>query len=182
MRMHRNFSSRSSTLRSSGSQQSPKSSPVQRRQELEQLSRKRERKCFRNDYSTNSPLQTEPKAVANSFAIAEDDKAGEDLNEIICNAQFSSNRPVAHEERPTCLNRLLINNSSTFNVPSTNNPFEEETETQNADVSMNIDLRTELQDKISSISSSNLQKLCDESTYDYNMPEMSTDPEPETDF
>ncbi|GFR24563.1 uncharacterized protein TNCT_682271 [Trichonephila clavata] len=180
MRMHRNFSSRSSTLRSSGSQQSPKSSPVQRRQELEQLSRKRERTCFRNDNS-NPPLQTESEAVANSFAIAEDDKA-EDLNEIICNAQFSSNRPVGHEERSTCLHRLLINNSSAFNVPSTNNPFEENTETQNTDVSMNIDIRTEIQDKISSLSSSNLQKLCDESTYDYNMPEMSIDPEPETDF
>ncbi|GFS52660.1 uncharacterized protein TNCV_45421 [Trichonephila clavipes] len=182
MRMHRNFSSRSSTLQSSGSQQSPKSSPVQRRQELKQLSRKRERTCFRNDYSTNSPLQTDSKAVANSFAIAEDDEAGEDLNEIICNPQFSSNRPVGHEERPTCLNRLLINNLSTSNVPSTNNPFEEDTEIQNTHVSMNIDLRAELQDKISSISSSNLQKLCDESTYDYNMPEMSIDPEPEADF
>ncbi|GFS35674.1 hypothetical protein NPIL_577071, partial [Nephila pilipes] len=182
MRMHRNFSSRSSNLPSSGSQQSPKSSPLQRRDEMEQLSRKRERMCFKNDDSAVITSQEKSKTAADCFAIAEEDKAGEDISEIIYSVQLSPDRPARLEESSVCLQRLLTSMST---IPPTNNPFEENNITQNIDVSVNRDLKAEFQNelvKMSSVSSSDSQKHCSESTYHCNVPEKSIDDERGLDF
>ncbi|GBM78395.1 hypothetical protein AVEN_79112-1 [Araneus ventricosus] len=124
LRLHRNLSSRSSMLQSSGSQQSTKSSPIQRREELEKFLRTRANTGPKNGspiipkaYGTK-PVR--PKIPTNPFEEKEDNEMATDLQDIVGNVKFSSGIPPPAESKLKCVNRLLANKPSGFNISPTN--------------------------------------------------------------
>ncbi|GIX97227.1 hypothetical protein CEXT_211801 [Caerostris extrusa] len=115
MKLHRNFSSRSSTLPSSSSHQSPKPSPVQRREELEQFSKKRTESNARKSNPVTPKSRTaslaKNKAPSNPFDVGVEDKAVTDLRDVIFNVQPSPTRPRRLEKTSACIDRLLMGKS-----------------------------------------------------------------------
>ncbi|KAF8787582.1 hypothetical protein HNY73_009163 [Argiope bruennichi] len=125
LKLHRNFSSRSSMLQSSSSQQSAKSSPIQRREELENFSRNRAK--TRSKY--NSPVvqkakcikSVSPKTPSNPFEEVEETVVKE-LQDIIESPECPPDMPPPVESKLTCVNRLLANRPSSFNVSPIEKP------------------------------------------------------------
>ncbi|KAF8788288.1 hypothetical protein HNY73_009811 [Argiope bruennichi] len=120
LKQHRKVSSRNPVLQSFDCQQSVKSGPIERSDKLQKYSRNRTTSVPKNGKPSISKLKINKvnprKMSTNPFKENEGTEIISDLQDIIGNVKFSFDIPPPAECKFMCVNRLLENRPSGFNI------------------------------------------------------------------